>query len=62
MRDKRHAKDPHETEKERGPKRVPSKNESDRSAEEVNADQPSTRGRKPKRAPKRGEDHPGAGM
>ncbi len=48
-------RDKHRTESERGQalKRKPAKEERDRSAEEVNADQPSNRGEKPKRAPKR---------
>ncbi|MFG2887956.1 hypothetical protein [Streptomyces sp. NPDC048248] len=58
MREKRRDKDPREKGQEA--KRAPGQNERDRSAEEVNADQPSVRGQKPKRAPKPEDDHPGA--
>ncbi|MFH8403590.1 hypothetical protein ACH4FX_02285 [Streptomyces sp. NPDC018019] len=52
MADQRRTKDPREA----GPAQdrpEPRRSERDRSAEEVNADQPSVRGEKPKRAPKR---------
>ncbi|UNO43530.1 hypothetical protein [Streptomyces sp. MST-110588] len=53
MGDERTSKDPREAVSERDGKPRPRGSERDRSAEEVNADRPSLRGEKPKRAPKR---------
>ncbi|MEU9500108.1 hypothetical protein [Streptomyces sp. NPDC048196] len=53
MAEKRKQRQVHQDETGQALKRQPPKEERDRSAEEVNADQPSVRGKKPKRAPKR---------
>ncbi|MEU2789387.1 MULTISPECIES: hypothetical protein [unclassified Streptomyces] len=53
MGDERRTKDPREAASGRDEKPRDRRGERDRSAEEVNADQPSVRGEKPKPAPKR---------
>ncbi|MFC6066318.1 hypothetical protein [Streptomyces ochraceiscleroticus] len=53
MAEERTNRDPHEADMAPSQNREPAKDERDRSAEEVNADQPSVRGERPGPAPKR---------